>query len=729
MKKVSRIFYVILAVCLMMGILTSPFMVTHADTGEEETESDLFTYKILDDGTASITSCSATGDIVIPSQIDGYTVTNLQAYLFRYADEIYSVKIPATVTSFGSEETGAGEQACCFSFCYCLQNIYVDDANPAFMSDDGILYDKNQEILFQFPCKKRLSSYHVPKTVRVLADMSFAYVQYLQRLYLDGKDTTWYAETFNLTRDVRVMYQPGGKAQQNVEADQAADRTGKNNYAAFVLTDAEYLPDAVYRSQDEIRTFAKEHPFKDDSVTYQKEPNVKAPYRAGRLSDDTLTTALNFVNFFRFTAGLDADVTLNEEYISKAQAGTLVNEVNGVMNHYPEKPADMDESLYELGYAGASSSCLGGGFADLIGSIFIGWMSDSDSTNIEHVGHRRFILNPSMKETGFGVTGAETAMYAHDSGRESGPKIIVWPAQNMPVEYFPARYPWTITMGVYVNPMKVQVQLVREKDGKKWIFSQQQADGYFNVSNDNYGQIGCIIFRPDEVGSYANQDCFEVTVSLNGEIVLQYHVDFFNMVPGTDHPFNDVGDPDDWYYETVYGIASTVNKKGHALMSGYANGSGNFGPTDSLTRQDFAVILYRLAEEPDVIITKNPFPDADPKGYYYKAIVWAQQEGVITGYNDGKFGVGDNITREQVATILYRYAKSTGMDISANGDLNKFKDFKSVSPFAIDALKWANGAKIITGKAEGTLIDPQGNAARAEIAKMILVFMENNGLK
>ena len=212
-------------------------------------------------------------------------------------------------------------------------------------------------------------------------------------------------------------------------------------------------------------------------------------------------------------------------------------------------------------------------------------------------------------------------------------------------------------------------------------------------------------------------------------------------------------------------------------MSGYKN--GNFGPTDPLTRQDFALILYRLADEPDVELperqqgyilnkksgvfhnvdcghvktmseknkiltsntydelvakgykpcsaaTKNLFPDADPDGYYYEAIIWAQQEGVITGYDDGNFGVGHNITREQVATILYRYAKSVGIDTSVKGDLSKFSDVGKISDFAKDALVWANGAGIITGKKDGT-IDPQGNAARAEIAKMLVVFMDVAG--
>ena len=192
--------------------------------------------------------------------------------------------------------------------------------------------------------------------------------------------------------------------------------------------------------------------------------------------------------------------------------------------------------------------------------------------------------------------------------------------------------------------------------------------------------------------------------------------------------FKDVTDPDnEWFYDYVYEIAATSNSKGTPLMSGYKNDKGEFtgyfGPADPLMRQDFAVMLYRLANEPDVTVTKTPaFPDADTGAYYYKAIVWAQQEGVITGYNDGRFGVGHNITREQVATILYRYAKSAGLDTSAKGDLSKFSDVGLVSDFAKDALVWANGVGIVTGKADGR-IDPQGNATRAEIAKMVTVFL------
>ena len=190
--------------------------------------------------------------------------------------------------------------------------------------------------------------------------------------------------------------------------------------------------------------------------------------------------------------------------------------------------------------------------------------------------------------------------------------------------------------------------------------------------------------------------------------------------------FDDVQNPNAWYYETVYKIANTLNANGKPLMSGYGNGN-KFGPADPLTRQDFAVILYRLADEPEVEPMANPFKDTKENGYYYTCVVWAKANEVIAGYNDGRFGVGDKITREQVATILYRFAKDY-LHVNTNealgkGDLKKFEDGTAISSWAKEALTWATGAGVITGKANGTKIDARGNAARAEIGAMILRFI------
>ena len=193
--------------------------------------------------------------------------------------------------------------------------------------------------------------------------------------------------------------------------------------------------------------------------------------------------------------------------------------------------------------------------------------------------------------------------------------------------------------------------------------------------------------------------------------------------------FKDVQNPSAWYYDTVYKIASTTNANGNPLMSGYSGANaGKFGPADPLTRQDFAIILYRLADEPEVPEMENPFKDTNPKGYYYTCVLWAKATEVIAGYNDGRFGVGDKITREQVATILYRFAKDyMKIDTSealGKGDLTKFKDGKAISSWAEEALTWATGAGVISGKSNGTMIDARGNAARAEIGAMVLRFIE-----
>ncbi|MBO4835430.1 MAG: S-layer homology domain-containing protein [Lachnospiraceae bacterium] len=191
--------------------------------------------------------------------------------------------------------------------------------------------------------------------------------------------------------------------------------------------------------------------------------------------------------------------------------------------------------------------------------------------------------------------------------------------------------------------------------------------------------------------------------------------------------FTDVQNPDAWFYQVVYDIVKIKNANGKPLMSGFADGSGRFGATDPLTRQDFAVILYRLADEPAVPDMDNPFDDTSEGGYYYGSVLWAKATGVISGYDNGKFGVGDKITREQVATILYRFANEfLKMDTSkalAEGDLSTFDDKAAVSSWAQEALTWANGAGIIKGTADNK-INARGNAARAEIAAMMIRFLE-----
>lgn len=181
-------------------------------------------------------------------------------------------------------------------------------------------------------------------------------------------------------------------------------------------------------------------------------------------------------------------------------------------------------------------------------------------------------------------------------------------------------------------------------------------------------------------------------------------------------PFEDVSE-DAWYYDAVcYNYSEN-------LMKGLTDTS--FGPDESLARAQFAVILHRMNGTPEVAYTEK-FPDVSAGQWYTDAILWAAETKVVTGYSDtGKFGVADKINREQMAVMMYRYAGYMGYNTGNHVDFGKFKDAGSVNAFAREAMQWAVGNGIITGKDGGTIIDPQGNATRAECATIIQRFMEN----
>ncbi len=125
-----------------------------------------------------------------------------------------------------------------------------------------------------------------------------------------------------------------------------------------------------------------------------------------------------------------------------------------------------------------------------------------------------------------------------------------------------------------------------------------------------------------------------------------------------------------------------------------------FGAVETLSRAQFAAVLYRMAGEPEVE-EKQIFPDVPVNtetAWYAKAVAWANENKIILGYKNGNFGPADSITREQMVVMMYRYAESHGHDLSkAGGSLEAFPDAGKVSGWAKDAMEWAVGCGIITG--------------------------------
>lgn len=179
-------------------------------------------------------------------------------------------------------------------------------------------------------------------------------------------------------------------------------------------------------------------------------------------------------------------------------------------------------------------------------------------------------------------------------------------------------------------------------------------------------------------------------------------------------PYMDVNESD-WHYSYV----KDVFEKG--LMTGL--NETTFGPNQELVRAQFAVILWRMAGSPKAEYS-NKFKDVSQGAFFTDAVMWASENGIVTGYTDGSgnFGSNDKITREQLATMLYRFAEKMGLDTSNTIDSGTFPDGNKVSDFAIEGIEWCLGSGIITG--DGGNINPGGNVNRAVCATMISRFTD-----
>lgn len=149
-----------------------------------------------------------------------------------------------------------------------------------------------------------------------------------------------------------------------------------------------------------------------------------------------------------------------------------------------------------------------------------------------------------------------------------------------------------------------------------------------------------------------------------------------------------------------------------------------FEPNTEMSRAMLVTVLWRLDGEPAPTATNN-FADVKNGVYYTDAVAWANEKGIVTGYTATQFGPNDNVTREQMATIMYRYAVMKGLDTTVGADTNllSYKDANQISDYAMDSLAWANGAGIITGRTADTLA-PQGDSTRAEVATIMMRFVD-----
>ncbi|MDR0890378.1 MAG: leucine-rich repeat protein [Oscillospiraceae bacterium] len=274
-----------------------------------------------------------------------------------------------------------------------------------------------------------------------------------------------------------------------------------------------------------------------------------------------------------------------------------------------------------------------------------------------------------------------------------------WAQEDLPTDYTPGR----------VNFYQMEKEVISLVPGESYPL---------NVAADEASLLFARSVILDN-GTLVAQGCGTDLLTISDGETTTYHlvqVQPVEDVPVQPLPFEDV-DEGAWYYPAV---AYTFQNN---LMNG--TGTQEFSPNTTMTREMLVTVLWRFEGSPTGY--SNPFTDVSTK-WSKDAIAWAAAEKIVSGVGNNTFDPQGEITREQLALILMRYAKSKGIDTSEREALSKFPDGNKVSPWAKEGLEWAVAKGLITGTAEGgkTYVDAQGSATRAQVATILMRFIENN---
>lgn len=249
--------------------------------------------------------------------------------------------------------------------------------------------------------------------------------------------------------------------------------------------------------------------------------------------------------------------------------------------------------------------------------------------------------------------------------------------------------------------------------GSDGILSVREwSDRTFTFTPDKGYVVSDVLVDGKSIGAKANYTFKDVTKDHTLKVIFKASSNG-HVNPQTGVAFEDVQE-NDWFVDSVY----------HAVNKGWFRGTSKtaFSPYGNTTRGMIATVLWRMEKEPTASVT-SIFEDVASGAYYAAGVNWAQESGIVGGYGNGKFGPDDNITREQMASILYRYAQFKGYNVSKHSTLTEFADADTISDYAKSPMAWAVENNLISGKGNG-ILDPRGKATRAEVATIITRFDE-----
>ena len=739
-----------------------------------------YAYDVRDDGTIEITKYNgSTSNLNIPSTIDGKQVSYIGSDSFRGNKYLNSVTIPDSVKviqsrafaecsnlstlKFGKNvekiydyvfyQTNITEitlpeklnyiSGIAFLGNCVIKNINVDANNTNFSSNNGIVFSKDKKKIVLYPQGKNEKAYTIPSTVEEICDSAFSYAQ-VESITISKSVKKFGNYVFSSTNIKSITipstvtemgYGPVADCQKLISANiQSTVKVlpydmfnGCTSLKNVTLNDniEEIYNRAFYGCKSLSNITLPKNLKKIDAGSF---------YECSNLNNIKIPSGVRYISNYAFNNNTTLDISATklekledgsyrvlttikiDGYYDYQKANEVLTIVNKERANNGLSALKMDRSLLETAMQRAAESSIYWDHIRPDGSYCFTANSKMTRENIAYgawtaeqvmnmwmnsSGHKANILSSDSKSIGIGCFNYNGVNYwVQCFGENEAEGTTITENKNatskisIEADYVDLRLERS-SMELKIGESQYNVIENYECSYGLQLVKLNADSAIWKSSNEKIATV-------DDYGNVKGITPGKVTISaIIGEMELTYEVTI-------KLPFDDVNE-NDWFYNAVK--YTYCNK----IMSGL-NGN-TFSPNTKVTRGMLVTILYNLEGHPSITGTSK-FADVQNKNiYFYNAVVWASNNNVVSGYANGKFGPDDNITREQLATILYNYCRYKGKYKTVHADYSKFTDNNKISDFAKWGMNWAVGNQIVNGS-NGKL-NPQGTATRAEAAAMI----------
>ena len=326
------------------------------------------------------------------------------------------------------------------------------------------------------------------------------------------------------------------------------------------------------------------------------------------------------------------------------------------------------------------------------GKIFVSWNTAADGSGITYSSGE--ITDTSLELFAqWNTNSSQEPAHPTDSSSDATPasyRPIVKPTKDGSIIVSPRNPEWGDRVTIRISPddgYALEKIIIYDRNGDRLNLERVDSDEY-------------IFIQP------------------RGRVTIEATFEKTDLKPWPAPDFLDVNE-EDWFYDAV------AHAVGAGLMSGISE--DKFAPNNTLTRAMVAQILYSLEGKPSLSASNlsYPYTDVDSQSWYPDAVYWVRMKGYLTGYSDEQFGPNDPVTRQQLAQILYKYAKTQGYDITSGGMvLQEYSDYDAIADWAVVGMDWAVEFGLISGIGDKVLA-PTGSATRAQVAQIFMSFLEN----